>query len=186
MENRMFGWIGLTGLLGGMAIATACTTYQVVPDHLKNRLDRETLIEQVEKSPEAYKGRLVAWGGEVLSVTNRENMTQVELLHLPLDRVYRPLDTRTASRGRFLAVDRKNDIKDAALLKNGTLVTVIGEVREPVVRRLDQDSYEYPTLLIEDMTAWEPQPGMKHFSPNSPFEGYRPFVFWDSRRVSGQ
>jgi len=110
----------------------------------------------------------------------------VEFLHLPLDRTLRPIDERAASRGRFLGIDANDDIKDPVRLKPGTMVTVIGEVRGLSKARMDADTYEAPTLIIRDMTAWEREMGITQYPFGSPYVGYRPFVFWDSHRVAAE
>jgi starvation-inducible outer membrane lipoprotein len=98
----------------------------------------------------------------------------------------RPVEAPTASRGRFLAIDAHGDITDADKLKKGTLVTVIGRIQGLVSTKLDQDAHDIPALLIRDMTAWDRQVGRTTYSPGSPFIGYRPFIFWDSRRVAAE
>ena len=163
-----------------------CSSYEVIPDHLEGQVREDIQLEQVEKTPGPYKGETVVWGGEVLSASIRGDDIKIEILQLPLDRTLRPVDSKPSSKGRFLAIDAQRDIKDAALLKKGTLVTVIGEVQGIVASPLDQDSYEAPALLIRDMTVWDRQIGMTRYPAGSPFIGYRPFVFWDSRRVAGQ
>jgi outer membrane lipoprotein len=174
---------------GGLIIAvalSACSTYQVVPKQLRNEVRRDVQFTQVEQAPDWYKGQTVVWGGEVLKVSRGGENTTVEVFHLPLDRTLRPLDAPTASRGRFIAIDGHGDIADADKLRKGTLVTVIGEVRGLMTIRVDQDTHDVPALLIRDMTAWERQIGRTTYGGASPFVGYRPFVFWDSRRVAGE
>lgn len=174
--------LALIWMLGMLAVSSACTGYQVVPDHLKNRIQTDVSYEQIKKTPQAYAGRTVMWGGKVLGVTQTEQATRVELLHVPMDEFYRPIDAPTASEGRFLAVDGSGEMKDPSLLQNGTLVTVIGEVRGDLATPA-QGSSEYPTLMVQDMTAWDKERGVRHTPPGSPLTGWRPFVFWDGRRM---
>lgn len=169
-----------------VAAIAGCSTYEVIPDHLDGQVRRDIGLEQVEKTPESYRGETVVWGGEILSTSLERDTITVEIFQLPLDRTLRPLDSKAASKGRFLAIDAKQDMKEAGALKKGTLVTVIGEVRGVVPSRLDQDQYDAPALLIRDMTVWERRIGRTQYPLSSPFVGYRPFIFWDSRRVSGE
>jgi outer membrane lipoprotein len=176
----------LSCMPGMLVLLSACANYQVVPDHLEDRIQKDLSFEQVEQNPEAYEGRTVMWGGKVLDVMQTTGNTRVEIMQVPLDRVFRPLDAPTASRGRFMAIDTNHEMKDPAALQKDALVTVIGEVRGRVKATLDEGRYEYPTIVIKDMTAWEKQPGITHFPPGSQFKGFRPFIFWDSRRVVGK
>lgn len=171
--------------MGIVLALSGCSTYEVIPDRLEGEVRQDIEFAQVEQTPDAYQGQTVVWGGEVLDVSRRGEHMSVEILHLPLDTTLRPIDSPAASRGRFLAVDSHGDIKDAAALKKGTLVTVIGEIHDLVSTKLDQDTYEAPSLLIRDMTAWERGIGLTQYPPGTPFVGHRPFVFWDSRRVTG-
>ncbi len=178
---------GMTSAGIGLFFAVAgCSSYEVIPDHLEGQVREDIQLEQVEKTLDPYKGETVVWGGEVLSASIQGDAITIEILQLPLDRTLRPMDSKPASKGRFLAIDAHRDIKNADSLKKGTLVTVIGEVQGLVASSLDQGSYEAPAILIRDMTIWDRQIGMTRYPVGSPFIGYRPFVFWDSHRIAGQ
>ena len=182
--------MGMTGFWrAGVAIVlllAACSTYQVIPKRLQGQVRKDVQFTQVEQAPGSYKDQTVVWGGEIVDIGRRNQNTTVEILHLPVDRTLRPIDAPTASKGRFLAIDAHGDITDADKLKKGTLVTVIGEVQGLMSTKLDQDTHDIPALLIRDMTAWDRQVGRTTYPAGSPFTGYRPFIFWDSRRVAGQ
>jgi starvation-inducible outer membrane lipoprotein len=171
---------------GIMLVLCGCSTYQVIPDRLEGLVRKDVRLAQVEDAPASYQGQTVVWGGEILDVSRRGENTSLEILHLPLDRTLRPVVNPPASEGRFLAIDAHGDITDADKLKKGTLVTVIGTVQGLVSTKQDKDSHGVPALLIRDMTAWNRQVGRTTYPPGSPFIGYRPFIFWDSRRVAGQ
>ncbi len=166
--------------------ATACGTYEVIPSHLEDKVRMDLSFDQVAQNPGAHEGDLVMWGGKVLAVNRIEGKTRIEMLHLPLDGVHCPIDAPTASRGRYIAVDTGHEIESPASLPKDTLVTVIGEVRGVINAPLDQGQYAYPRIAIRDMTAWERQTGIRHSPPGAQMHGYRPFVFWDSRRVVGR
>jgi outer membrane lipoprotein len=165
-------------------IFTGCSTYEVIPDHLEGQVREDIQLEQVETAPDSYKGETVVWGGAIQGVSVQGDQIKIEVLQLPLDRTLRPLDSKAASRGRFLAIDSRRDIKDPALLNKGALVTVIGAVQGLVTSPLDLGSYDAPALRIRDMTVWERQLGLTQFPPGTPFVGYRPFVFWEGHRVA--
>jgi starvation-inducible outer membrane lipoprotein len=176
-------WLIIVAVL---ILTGGCGAYQVVPTHLKGKVNPDILIEQVETTPAAYQGQTVAWGGEVLEVSKNDKEARIQVLHLPLDRTLRPMEGRAGSRGRFVAIDRAGDIKDPSLLKPGTLVTVLGDVAQPSTIHIGQDTVQAPTLRIRDMTAWELEVGMGHIPFRSPFIGSRPYVFWDGERVASE
>ena len=181
MIKRLIG----TGACIALTLS-GCSTYKVIPDRLDGQVRKDIQFAQVEQAPDSYKGQTVVWGGEILNVSRRGEDISVEILQLPLDRTLRPVDSPTSSKGRFLAIDDYGSIKDGEKLKKGALVTVIGEIQGQVSAKLDQDTHNVPAMFIRDMTAWERQIGRTRYPASSPFVGYRPFIFWDSRRVAGQ
>lgn len=129
-----------------------CAASTVVPPQLQEQVDRQLTFSQLKESPESYRGRLVVLGGEVLSAKRLKNGTRIEILQLPLGNSLAPGTDRTASEGRFLAVQR--DFLDPATIPPGTPVTVTGEVTGSTVLPLDETEYTYPTLEIKHLKVW--------------------------------
>ena len=121
VQMTMFPILFSTMLLVGVG---GCSRYQVIPTHLANHVNREASYEQIKASPNQYRGQLVVWGGEVLKATREANRTVVEILQLPLNNDFTPVDARTSSRGRFLAYDNKGEIIDPAILY-GCLLPIV-------------------------------------------------------------
>ena len=65
--------------------------------------ERVPSFAEVRADPNAHQGRSITLGGEVLSVRQYRETTQIEVLQLPLSRTQEPLLDRAASQGRFLA-----------------------------------------------------------------------------------
>ena len=63
-----------------LVLATACTAYQVIPSHLKDRIDKDLSFERIQKNPEAYRGRTVILGGKILDVAQENGHTRIEIL----------------------------------------------------------------------------------------------------------
>ncbi|WP_447978289.1 Slp family lipoprotein [Candidatus Nitrospira bockiana] len=178
-------WSMAAVVLVALVSTTACNRYQVIPDELKGKVDQEVGYEQVKQSPASYTGRLVVLGGEVLSAKRLEGQTQIEVLQLPLTDDLVPTTERTESQGRFLAVDQGTEI-DPAVVKEGTPVTIIGEVQPPTTGRIGESEYTYPTLAIRDMTVWDKESAVPRPYPYYGYYygyGYRPYYFWSGSRV---
>ena len=169
-----------------MLVLVGCSTYQVVPNHLKGQVRQDIQLTQVEQAPGSYKGQTVVWGGEIVDINRQDQHTTVEIFQLPLDQTLRPIDPPSASKGRFLAMDvhGDTDITDPHRLKKGTRVTVIGEVQGLVSVKLDQDRHDIPALLIRDMTAWDYETGKTWYPYTRRFYDYQPYTFWEGRRVA--
>jgi outer membrane lipoprotein len=162
-----------------MMLISGCNRHHVIPDSLKNQVNRAVTFDQVKNAPSSYRGELVVLGGKVLSVTRVEDTTRVEVLQLPLTQDLAPVMEGSQSEGRFVAFDTQQTIIDPAILKPGIPVTVVGEVKSSTYGHVGDRQYELPTLGIRDMTVWEdktePAPLTYYGSPHG--YGYRPYYF---------
>lgn len=140
--------------LGWLLLAWAgCVSGPEIPESLEPQIDKSVTFTQVLQSPEAYTGRTVVVGGEVLSARGLKEGTQLEVLQLPLGDRQRPAAQRTESQGRFLALSR--DSVDPAKFADGTPVTIVGEVTGAQTGRLDETDYRYPTLDVKYLYVWD-------------------------------
>lgn len=175
--------VSVAGLAG-------CHRYQVIPDQLAPRVNREVTFQDIKQDPTRYQGQMVVMGGEVLRATRLPDRTRVEVLQMPLSPDLVPAVNRATSGGRFMAFDQKGEILDPAVLQEGTRVTIIGEVQAPVTEPLDQSEYSYPSLAIRDMTVWDVSAGVSPAPIIGPYWGayplgVRPYTFWSGTRVAG-
>lgn len=176
----------------GMMVATGCNRYHVIPDDLKGTVNRGVKFDQVKASPSSYQGDVIVLGGEILSAKRLEDRTRIEVLQLPLKDDLTPTTERTESKGRFLAFDTGSEIVDPAILKEGTPVTIIGEVKPPTKGQVGESEYEFPTLAIRDMTVWNKNNaagGANQYYAYPAYGtygygyGYRPYNFMTGSRV---
>jgi outer membrane lipoprotein len=143
----------LAFVVAGVFLSLASCGPQVVPKELEGKVDRNVSFLQLKEAPPTYKGRMVVLGGEVLSAKRGTDSTRIEILQIPLDSSYEPVQDRTTSQGRFLAVQEQ--FLDPATVPVGTLVTVIGEVTGTTTMPIDEVQYTYPTLAIRHVHVWE-------------------------------
>jgi outer membrane lipoprotein len=136
---------------------------KVIPKELEGQVDEKVSFLQLKQSPEAYKGRLVVLGGEVLTIKRSADQTRIEVLQLPLDSSLRPVEDRMTSQGRFLGI--KREFLDPATVPVGTPVTIIGEVIGTTTLPLDEIQYVYPTLEVRHITVWEKTPPRSYGYP---------------------
>lgn len=185
-----------TGFLVGCAllsttVLSGCNRYHVIPDHLVSQVNKALTYEQVKAAPAVTRGQIVVWGGEVLNAVRETERTVVEVLELPLNKDLIPLDNRASSRGRFFAMDSRGEIIDPAIFKEGSRITVIGEIVGLKTDTLDKAAYDYPIVAIRDMTLWDegvranyPLAGYYNYYGYG-YYGYRPYTFGGGTRVSG-
>ena len=110
-------------------VAGACHRTDVVPDRLEGRVDKDLRYSDIKNNPEAYRGKLMLAGGKVLSAKRTQEGTRLEVLQIPLSEDLMPTGRDTESKGRFVVIDRGNNVSDPAVFDDEkTRVTVVGEV----------------------------------------------------------
>jgi outer membrane lipoprotein len=156
-------WIRLFAVLWCGAVVTAgCASYLAVPEALEAQLDKEVTFAQILAAPESFVGKRIVVGGEVLKAKRAEAGMQLEVLQLPLNADYEPTLVRTESQGRFLALTQ--ELLDPATIREGTAVTLVGEVTGARMDRLDEVEYRYPTFGVKHLYVWPPGYGAEQRS----------------------
>ena len=136
-------------MIAGCAALWGCYSTSALPPELQSQVDQTVTFTQLLQSPEQYHGRVVIFGGEVLSAKRLKDGTRIEVLQLPLGDRQVPIPDRTASEGRFLAIQK--EFLDPAKLPAGTPVTVVGEVTGSMKLPLDEAEYTYPVLDVKNL-----------------------------------
>jgi len=123
----------------------------VISDTALKGVDRNLTFAEIIKTPSQHKGAAVLLGGRVIGVSNRENITLVEVLQFPLSRGMRPR-SRKGSKGRFIL--RVNGFLDPLVFK-GRLITTAGILGEPMTRPLGKAQYTYPVIESREFHIWK-------------------------------
>lgn len=137
------------------ALGSGCASQRVVPDELEPLVDRTVTFRAVIEAPEAYEGRILIFGGEVLKAKRLKDGTQIELLQLPLDKNETPILNRQRSDGRFFAIQQ--EFLDPAIIVVGTRMTIVGELSKAKIEHLDDVEYRYPVLIVKHLHTWQDQ-----------------------------
>ena len=139
----------------GAILASCSSGPPVVPDDLRSQIDSSASFRDIQASPYQFQGRTVLLGGEILAAKRTKEGTEFEVLQLPVTADDPPAERLSESQGRFLAIDRR--AVDPASFPPGTRITLVGEVRGNEERRLDESSYDYPTLDVKHLHVWDPE-----------------------------
>jgi outer membrane lipoprotein len=146
-------WIrGVAVLLWSAVMMTGCVSHVVVPEAFEAQLDKDVTFAQILAAPESFVGKRVVVGGEVLKAKRIDAGMLIEVLQLPLNADYEPTVVRTESQGRFLALTQ--ELLDPATVREGTAVTLVGEVTGARMDRLDEVEYRYPTFGVKHLYVW--------------------------------
>jgi outer membrane lipoprotein len=131
---------------------------------LRAQADRTLSLQQVSKDPEAVKGKIVIWGGEIIETINqKDGTTLIVVLQRPLDWMEEP--KFQPSEGRFIIL--VEGYVDPYVFRRGRRLTSAGEILGRKVMRLGELEYSYPLLQSKQLYLW----GEYYYSPY-PYYGY--------------
>ena len=105
----------------------------------------------VQQSPERYLGADVVWGGRIISVHNRAESTEVEVVGYPLDRIQQPLP-EASTVGRFILI--LPGFVEPLDYPPGRHLSVHGTVAGARHGSVDEHDYLYPLLKAREVTVW--------------------------------
>ena len=129
-------------------------------------------LAQVQAQPQAYLGKAVRWGGEVIEVRNKPEHTDIVMLARVLQDDGEPVSDGSHL-GRFLA--RHSGFVDPSLFAAGTRVTFSGLVLGVEKYLVGEYAYPYPVIQVESWHIWpEPEPRRYYYDPWPYGWGYYP------------
>jgi len=109
-------------------------------------------LAQVRQDSEAFKGKWVVWGGEIIETANqKDGTTQIEVFQKPLGWREEPKET-IDSEGRFLILVDK--YLDPYLFQRGRKITVAGEMIGEKIKPLGETDYRYPIVSSKQIYLW--------------------------------
>src|SRR5262245_34447183 len=129
----MIGW-------GGLFIL-ACAPAAIFPPEVLEKVDRTVTFEQVVNHPAQYEGRVVEFGGQILTSVVEGEEVHLLVRELPIQTkpVYGPVD-RDGLRARGMFVIRYTGRVSTQDIMRGNMVVVIGPMMGTVVTNLDRKS----------------------------------------------
>jgi outer membrane lipoprotein len=156
-------------------ICTGCV--RAISKELKAQVEEEINIQQVIKNPSASQGKMVIWGGEIVTAKNMKEGTVFEIVQKPLTSEERPLNV-DRSDGRFLAL--YDGYLDVAIYSKGREVTVAGRIKETQKRLLGEIDYTYPVVSAQEVHIWPSRDNKKYYI--SPHWRYPDWHYYPYRR----
>ena len=142
-----------------LLLVPACA--HVISKDIRANSDLSLTLKQVRANPDAYKGKSVVWGGEIIQVINEEDgTTEIEVYQELLNFRGEPQET-SPSEGRFLVL--ANEFLDPYIYWEGRRITVAGELQGEKTEPLGEMYYRYPLIKSKQIYLW----------PN-----YYPYPYW--------
>lgn len=105
----------------------------------------------VQQSSDRSTGAEVVWGGRIISVENREQTTEIEVIAYPLDRDQQPM-TDASTVGRFILV--LPGFVEPFDYPAGRHLSAHGVVSGTRSGHVDEHDYLFPLLRASEVTVW--------------------------------
>ena len=145
-HKRVFKWITPLILLW----LTACAP-TISPEILKT-VDQSISFEALLKNPDAFQGKTVLFGGDIVKTENYPDKTLIIVFQLSLNSDNKPI-RGDKSGGRFIVSVMR--FLDPAIFQPGRQITVVGVAAGKEVRPLDDIHYTYPVIDRRYLYLWQ-------------------------------
>lgn len=159
-----------------------CSCAPVLDRSYMQEGEREVSFKSLRENPGRYKGKLYILGGVIVHTKFVEQGSQVEAMHVPVDR-YGYFEDEGRSEGRFFAVLPKEErMLDPVVYQRGRRVTLAGEFVEMRSGKIDEMEYGYPVFQIKQIYLWPKEkrhPPPYYYDPwFSPYPYYYRYPWW--------
>jgi outer membrane lipoprotein len=122
-----------------------------VPVDITKDITPVLVFSQMHENIPRYIGRQVRYGGTLIKVNNRDSITELEILSLPLGGNGLP-DIHAKSLGRFIA--QVDGFIDPESIKKDSRVTVSGVLIGEQKQKIDEYLYKYPVIKVNNWYSW--------------------------------
>lgn len=102
----------------------------------------------------ADTGFAVRWGGSIVSVQNKSDVTVLEIVSRPLWKTGRPIQS-DQSEGRFVA--EIPGFVDPELLLDGSDISLVGTVQDVRSGLVGEATYQFPVMAVFQYKLWKPR-----------------------------
>ena len=145
-RNIVLPWLLV---MAAMLLPAGCT--RVISKETLKEVDKSATFANVIKDPDAYIGKTVLFGGEIIEVENRRERTAIAVLQHPLDSRDRPV-AGDVSEGRFIITTQ--GFFDPAIYSAGRMITVAGKVVGKEKHPMGEIEYTYPVIEKQGLYLW--------------------------------
>ena len=156
-------------LLTWFMLSSLCCMHPISKP-IRKEIEKDISFEQLRKDPDAFIGKIVLLGGEIIKTQNKKDGTELEILQKRLDIWSRPRDEDRTG-GRFIVI--VSDFLDPVIYHEGRKITVAGEVIGKTVRKLGEVDYQYPVLKAKEVHLWRDYTERIYYYP------YPVWYYWD-------
>ena len=143
-------------IIGGLVAAVSgCATSPMSKSmRAEAKSNRKVTVATVSKSPSAFVGTEVIWGGEILKVVNETNGSEIYLSEIALGPGGAPVYP-IKSRGIFIA--KSSGTLDPASYQPGRVITLGGKISGQETDAADPTAPKYPLVTMQEIHFWKLQ-----------------------------
>ena len=135
--------------IAAMLLLAGCA--HVISKEVLQEVEPSLTFAHVSKDPDAYTGKTVLFGGDVIETQNLSDRTLVVVLQRPLGSRGEPRGG-DVSEGRFIITT--GGFLDPAIYSPGRKLTVAGREAGKEVRPLGEIEYTYPIIEKREIYLW--------------------------------
>jgi outer membrane lipoprotein len=132
-----------------ITLSIGCATG--ISPKVRSQVTHTGTFSEVQKAPDSYIGKIVIFGGKILSSQASPSASELTVLHLRIDSRDRP-KSGDQSEGRYII--QSDQFLDPAIYKKETLLTVAGSISGSEVRAIGGFEYVYPKLKAIEIKLW--------------------------------
>ena len=159
-------------------LTTGCASN--IPESIRKAPADAPTMATVRANTADALGQSIRWGGEIESIDNQPEETELEIVSRPLSRQGKPQDD-TLTLGRFIA--KIPGFLDPSLYSPGRYITVVGTVDGETSRTIGNHEYSYPIILVRQHYLWRKEDEVIYvhdpfYDPYFPAWHYRPYPYF--------
>ncbi|MDT8407408.1 MAG: Slp family lipoprotein [Methylococcales bacterium] len=132
-------------------LAASLAACSHIPEPIRTAPVLDISLAAARKNPEFYRDKAVRWGGTLLSVSNLEHSSQLQILGYPLRSNGRP-DQAAQTQGRFLATTEQ--FIDPEAYKSGTEITLSGQLTGSETLIVGKTQITVPVVSASYIYPW--------------------------------
>ena len=143
-----------------------CTHYPI-SDNIRASLDPTVSVAGLFESPDAYIGKRVMMGGNIVQTRNLPDQSEIEVVQKSIDS-YGNLDTGDATLGRFIF--RRPGYLESEVYAKGRDIIGAGVIVGSQSGKIGDRDYQFPVIEPEEMNLIQQYRNYPYY--NDPFYPY--------------
>jgi len=157
-----------------LAMLSGCTSN--IPLQIKQETTTNISPAEARQQPDIFSQQIVRWGGEIISIENKPEYSQMTLLAQPLNSNGNP-ETNTRNYGRIIA--QVNRFLEPSLYSPGREITIYGRFTGNVARMIGEYRYQHPLVLADIVYLWPiPIDRDIYYEPDYWYDPWYPWYPW--------